>query len=124
MCKLVQLASGKYVADIKLDYILNIVKLASETENIDRVVLFGSATEERCKNESDIDIAVFGKMSKAKYLRSKEYDKFHTDVILYGGNFKQDYDILYFSEPAKNTGAVMDDIENGVEIYRRSTKCN
>lgn len=120
MCKLVQFAQGKYVADIKYDYIVNIAKLAAECKNIRRIMLFGSATEERCKKESDIDIAVFGEMSKPKYLRSKEHDKFHAGIILYGGNFEQDYDILYFSDQKESDDAIMADIANGVEIYRRA----
>ena len=119
MCKLVQFEQGKYVADIKYDYIRNIANLAAGCKNIKRIMLFGSATEERCKKESDIDIAVFGDMSKAKFLRSKEYDRFHTGIILYGGDFTQDYDILYFNDENGNGDAIMNDIAKGVEIYRR-----
>lgn len=120
MCKLVQFEQGKYVADIKYDYIRNIANLASECKSIRNIVLFGSATEERCQRESDIDIAVFGDVSKSKYLRSKEYDKFQTGLILYGGDFSQDYDILYFNNDNGNGDDIMIDIAEGVEIYRRA----
>jgi predicted nucleotidyltransferase len=83
-------------------------------------MLFGSSIEERCNENSDIDIAVFGDMQKVKYLRSKEYDRFHAGVVSYGGDFIQDYDILYFCNNKIYDDSIMDDILNGVEIYRRA----
>lgn len=54
MCALVELADGKYVAEIKHKYIVNIVKQAAKYKNIKRIMLFGSALEERCQDSSDI----------------------------------------------------------------------
>jgi predicted nucleotidyltransferase len=119
MCKLREYDKNKFVADIKYDYILNIAKQASECKNISKIMLFGSSIEERCNENSDIDIAVFGDMQKVKYLRSKEYDRFHAGVVSYGGDFIQDYDILYFCNNKIYDDSIMDDILNGVEIYRR-----
>ena len=65
MCKMIHYKDGKYIADIKHKYILNIVKLAELCENINRIMLFGSSLEERCTDESDIDIAVLGSNQKA-----------------------------------------------------------
>jgi hypothetical protein len=52
-------------------------------------------------------------------LKSKEYDRFHSGVVCYGGDFTQDYDILYFCEGKVCDDDIMDDILKGVEIYRR-----
>lgn len=120
MCLLKKYADGKFVADIKYDYIVNIANQASACKNISRIVLFGSAKEERCSSESDIDIAVFGDMSKAQFLRSKEYDAFHSGVVSYGGDFSQDYDIIYFCNGKSGNSGIMPDISEGVEIYRRA----
>ena len=60
MCKMVSYADGRYVADIKLPHINNITQEACKTKSINRIVLFGSSIEDRCTEQSDIDIAVFG----------------------------------------------------------------
>jgi predicted nucleotidyltransferase len=63
MCKLVDCHTNYgeicKVADIKANYISNIVNTAHICANIERIVLFGSALEERCKDISDIDILYF-----------------------------------------------------------------
>ena len=117
MCKLVQFKKDKYVADIKLHHILNIAKQAEKAKNIERIMLFGSAIEERCTKVSDIDIAVFGRKAKGKYLDSKEFMAFHDG--LYQFDWDQDYDVLYFQEGTHRDDSIMADISNGVEIYRR-----
>ena len=107
MCKMIHFKDGKYIADIKHKYILNIVKQAELCENICRIMLFGSSLEERCTDESDIDIAVFGKQSKNKYLQSKEFKSFQDQLFLYDLN--QDYDILYF-DSTKKLDNLMEDL--------------
>ena len=116
MCKLVDF-NGKLVADIKLKHIENIIKQAEKCNNISRIMLFGSSIEERCNDKSDIDIAVFGNLSKAKYLGTGEFRLFQDEIFLYDMN--QDYDILYFCEGKEYEDAIMADINNGTEIYRR-----
>lgn len=118
MCKMIHYKDGKYIADIKQKYIFNIVKQAELCENICRIMLFGSSLEERCTDESDIDIAVFGKQSKNKYLQSKEFKNFQDQLLLYDLN--QDYDILYFADNVQHNYLILQDINNGVEIYRRN----
>ena len=54
MCALVELSDGKCVAEIKHKYIENIIKQAAKCKNIKRIMLFGSAFEERCQDSSDI----------------------------------------------------------------------
>ena len=119
MCALIELADGKYVAEIKHKYIENIIKQAASCKNIKRIMLFGSALEERCRESSDIDIAVFGDYPKGKYLKSKEFRDFQRALFLYGDAFGQDYDILYFRDGVEYDDAIIKDIENGAEIYRR-----
>ena len=117
MCRMVSFEGDKKVADIKLRHIKNIAEQASTANNINRIVLFGSATEERCTERSDIDIAVFGYLSKAAYLRSKEFKQFQDRVFLF--DMDQDYDILYFSENKNNRDPILQNINMGTEIYRR-----
>ncbi len=118
MCKLVPFNNGKRVADIKLHHIENIVKQATNCKNINRIMLFGSSLEERCTDKSDIDIAVFGSMTKAAYLGTKEFKQFQDRLFLFDLN--QDYDILYFCDKQTHKDNILADINNGAEIYRRS----
>ena len=120
MCDLVKMDNGSYVADIKHKYILNIADQAKKCSNISRIVLFGSALETRCTEKSDIDIAVFGRKKQNVYLRSKEFKNFQRQLFSFGGDFRQDYDILYFCEEKDNNDAILDDIKDGAEIYRRA----
>ena len=117
MCKLVPYKDGQDVAEIKLKHIKNVSTQAEKCKNISRIMLFGSSVEERCTDRSDIDIAVFGKIPKAKYLASSEFRKFQDQLFLYDLN--QDYDILYFCEGQDYTDPIMTDIKRGTEIYRR-----
>ena len=117
MCKLVQFEENKYVADIKIRHIQNIVEQAKKTKYIDRIMLFGSSVEERCSEKSDIDIAVFGDKTKGRYIDSKEFRTFKDSLFKFDWN--QDYDVLYFQSGQKQTARIMDDISHGLEIYRR-----
>ena len=117
MCKLVSYADGKKVADIKLKHIKNITEQAEKTKNICRIVLFGSSIEERCTDDSDIDIAVFGNKTKGSYIDSKEFKEFKSSLFRF--DLDQDYDVLYFKENADCSDSIMNDINSGVEIFRR-----
>jgi predicted nucleotidyltransferase len=105
------------VADIRVKYISNIVNSAIICSDIERIVLFGSALEERCKNISDIDIAIFGDKTEYKFLRSKQFKEFEKQAYAFG-EF-QDYDVLYFQNGKKINGNIMDDINEGKVIYRK-----
>lgn len=120
MCKLVEMKVGNryiWIADIKKAYIENIVNSISKCKEIDKVVLFGSALEERCRDTSDVDIAVFGKHSKGEMFRMKSYNDFVDSVISFGE--LQDYDMLYFDSRKKYDGAIMTDIAAGEVLYER-----
>jgi predicted nucleotidyltransferase len=121
MCKLVDCHTNYgeiyKVADIKVNYITNIVNTAAICSDIERIVLFGSALEERCKNISDIDIAIFGDKTEYKFLRSKQFKEFEKQVYTFG-EF-QDYDVLYFQNGKKINANIINDINEGKVIYRK-----
>jgi predicted nucleotidyltransferase len=124
MCKLVDCHTNYgeiyKVADIKVNYISNIVNSATICSDIERIVLFGSALEERCKNISDIDIAIFGEKTEYKFLRSKQFKEFERQIYTFG-EF-QDYDVLYIQNGKKINCNIMDDINEGKVIYRKKVE--
>ena len=120
VCRLVRLESGHEVAEIKYPYIQNITEQAAACRNISRIVLFGSSTGERCREDSDIDIAVFGSLGKNRYLKSAEFRDFQRRLFAFDP--VQDYDILYFPEDCCDQSRIMQDIGKGAEIYRRAAQ--
>ena len=105
------------VADIKKDFILNIINSVRHCNAINKVVLFGSSTGNNCSEQSDIDIAVFGDKTRSKMLSSKDYRAF-VDAVC-GFELAQDYDILYFGSEKMQTPSIMKDISRGVVLYER-----
>ena len=121
MCKIVNFNIGGRIicaADIKKSYIKNIAEKASGCDLIEKVVLFGSATNENCTEDSDIDIAVFGGQSEARVLRSKSYKNFVRELFKY--DYSQDYDILYFDSSKDYNTLILNDISNGQILYEKS----
>ena len=121
MCKVVKMKIGDRtirVADIKKKYIENIVDAARECDYIDRVVLFGSSIESRCKEDSDIDLAVFGNVCMSRCLRSKKNLNFVSRLSEFD-NLLQRYDILYFRTGVKDKSPILNDISEGEVIYVR-----
>ena len=119
MCNLVKVQiDGKDIvlADIKKDCIHNIVDAAKKCKYINRIILFGSALEDRCTEESDVDIAVFGSLSKNKCLSTKEYKDFTRQLYSFD-DFNQTYDILYFKNDSKDDSFIRREIEKGAVIY-------
>lgn len=98
MCRLIMLQTNFQtevaVADVKKVYIENIIKSAEKCNKIDAIVLFGSSLEDRCKEESDIDIAVISKYTVSRLCQYKSFRDF-TDSM-YSIDMNQNYDILYF----------------------------
>ena len=126
MCKLVEVMTNDgrvcKVADIKKDYIVNIIQNADMCSAIDEIILFGSAIEERCTEESDIDIAIMGRKSRTQVLTSKSYRDFARRIYQFG-KF-QNYDLLYFRNDRKVKDHIFDDISRGEIIYRRKGEDN
>ena len=121
MCSVTEMKIGNrqiHVADIKQKYVTNIIDAARACNYIDKIVLFGSGTEERCTAESDIDLAIFGNQTKYKCLTSRKYRDFTEKLYSYD-NHNQAYDLLYFKTGGKYSGRIMDDIEKGQVLYDR-----
>ena len=119
MCKIVKLKLNDRevrVADIKKDCIRNIVDAARKCRYIDRIVLFGSSLEDRCTNDSDVDIAVFGSIPKTRCLTSKEYKEF-THQLYRFDDYSQSYDILYFKTGSSDNSFIRQEINKGAVIY-------
>ena len=118
MCKMRNLTQDVLVAEIKYDYIRNIIEQAKKCKNISKIILFGSSIEERCQKQSDIDIAVFGKKKASLYLKSAEFRNFNDNIFAFNNFDGQDYDILYFAEDTRDNSELMQNINRGTEIYR------
>lgn len=123
MCQVVDYQIGDRtvrVADIKTKYLDTIVDAAGGCKYIDRIVLFGSATQDRCKASSDIDLAIFGNQSKTKALTSKSYRNFARRLYEFDDH-NQAYDLLYFRTGSDHdvSSNLMKDILAGEVLYER-----
>ena len=125
MCKLSEINTNYgaiiNVADIKKASISNIIEAASVCDKIDYIYLFGSALENRCKEQSDIDIAIISNISRSKLFKNKSYDEFTTK--LYSKSLNQDYDILFFEsqEDLNNSNDLIckEILQKGQLLYKR-----
>lgn len=131
MAKLIKLCENNLisdikVADIKINEIKNIISNAKECKSIDYIILFGSSLEERCNEESDIDIAIISNITRSRLYRAKDYRDFLANVYKY--NLKQEYDIIQFNsfEDIKKHkyGVYLDIAEKGKIIYSRKPMNN
>ena len=107
-----------HMADIKQKYVANIIDAARKCDYIDKIILFDSALEERCRDGSDIDLAIFGNQPKGKCLDSKKFRRF-SDQLASFDDFNQAYDLLYFKTGKQKSGLIMDQIEKGEVLYER-----
>ena len=118
MCKVTGYNLGDrviHMAEIKQRYIPNIIDAARKCDYIDRVILFGSSLEERCQEQSDIDLAVFGNQPKGKCLTSKKYKDFY-DQLIWFDNLNQAYDVLYFKKSIRGRCFMKNRIPTGDEL--------
>lgn len=99
MCQLVSIDTNYgekiEVAEIKRNYIENIISSASQCKAISEIILFGSALEERCCEQSDIDIVIVSKYAINILCKNKGFSKFVEQI--YSLDFAQEYDRLYFN---------------------------
>ncbi len=122
MCKIVTMNIDNRmirVADIKTKYVENIIDAAKKCDIIDRIIMFGSSIEARCKEDSDIDLAIFGNQVRSRAMTSKKYERFARQLYSFN-DFDQDYDLLYFKSGVKDDSLIMKNIMNGEVLYERS----
>lgn len=121
MCKVITITVGDKtvnVAEIKTKYIQNIADAAADCDLIDKIILFGSSLSGSCKENSDIDLAVFGNQAKGRALTSTGYRKFLDRLSSYD-DYNQTYDVLYFKTGGNHKSFIMNDIEKGEVLYAR-----
>ena len=121
MCRVTEYSiDGRTIrmADIKQKYIPNIIDAAKKCDYIDRIILFGSALEERCEERSDIDLAIFGNQTKGRCLDSKKFRRFSDQLAMFD-DFNQTYDLLYFKTGKAYDGLIMDRIAEGEVLYEK-----
>lgn len=128
MCKLVGIDTNFdtriMFADIKTEYIVNILEKADICKDICSIYLFGSVLNEECKADSDIDILVVSDITRSRLYRTKNFKQFLMELHEKDDYFQQ-YDVICvhgMKELQKNRHRVMlyDDIlTNGRELYRR-----
>ena len=121
MCKMVSMTINNrsiMVADLKVDAINNAIDKISELKEISKAILFGSALEERCTEDSDIDIALFGEMTENRFFSRKDVSDFKY-ALAKGCGLREAYDILYFQNKDYDSDSlIMIEIrEKGQTIY-------
>jgi predicted nucleotidyltransferase len=125
MCKLVKITNSLgeqiEVAEIKADTIKKIIKIAKICDKIDYIYLFGSSVEERCTDESDIDLAIISNVSASKLCNRSSYREFKER--LYAIDRDQEYDRLQFNslKAMRNSKepVCLDIISKGKLLYQR-----
>lgn len=125
MCKLVKITNSLgdqiEVAEIKADTIKKIIKIAKICDKIDYIYLFGSSVEERCTDESDIDLAIISNVSASKLCNRSSYREFKER--LYAIDTDQEYDRLQFNslKAIRNSKepVCLDIISKGKLLYQR-----
>lgn len=126
MCRLVNIDtnfdSNIMVADIKAEYIANILEKAEICRNICSIYLFGSALNEECRETSDIDVLVVSDVTRSKLYKTKSFNQFLVKLHEKDG-YLQQYDVICvhgMKELEKNRGKFYHDVlANGKELYRR-----
>lgn len=112
------------VADIKKDVIENIIEAASVCTRICQIILFGSALESRCVDNSDIDILVVSDTTRSKLYRDKGYQEFLKRLHEKDG-YEQMYDVICVHgmeeiyKKQDSIGLFRDVIKCGQTLYRR-----
>jgi len=104
------------VSKFKSHIIPLIIDAAKKCKRIKKIILFGSSIREDCTEDSDIDIAVFGDLTKNKMLTTKEYNRF-TYSLLQLTEAAQEFDILYFDRRKENKSLIYKEVLKGEIIY-------
>ncbi len=128
MCKMVSIKTNFdteiQVADIKKDVIENIIKAASACTKICQIILFGSAIENRCQEDSDVDMLVVSETTRSRLYKDKGYQEF-LKKLHEKDEYEQRYDVICVHgmeelyQKQDSVGLFRDVIECGQTLYRR-----
>lgn len=128
MCRMVPVRTNFnteiQVADIKRDVIENIIEAASACKRICRIILFGSAIESRCQENSDVDMLVVSDINRSKLYKDKGYQEFLKRLHTKDG-YEQMYDVICVHgmeevyQKQESVGLFRDVLECGQTLYRR-----
>ena len=122
MCRLVpfktNIGTEVLVADIKLDFIKGLVESAKNVSSIEKIVLFGSSLRTDCREDSDVDFAIYANEDENSWLLSKDSELFVNDMS--GSvNYFQDYDMVYRDTSKVYSSLLNNEILRGEVIYER-----
>lgn len=128
MCKMVSIKTNFdteiQVADIKKDVIENIIKAASACTKICQIILFGSAIENRCQEDSDVDMLVVSEITRSRLYKDKGYQEF-LKRLHEKDEYEQRYDVICVHgmeelyQKQDSVGLFRDVLECGQTLYRR-----
>lgn len=128
MCQMVSIKTNFdteiQVADIKKDVIENIIKAASVCTKICQIILFGSAIENRCQEDSDVDMLVVSDITRSRLYKDKGYQEF-LKRLHEKDEYEQRYDVICVHgmeelyQKQDSVGLFRDVIEFGQTLYRR-----
>ena len=128
MCRLVCMNTNFnthiMVADIKAEYIQNILEKADICSNICSIYLFGSVLREDCSEDSDIDVLVVSDVARSKLYKTRGYKQFLRKLHDKDGYIQQ-YDVICvhgIQELEKNRHKIIlynDVLIYGRELYRK-----
>lgn len=129
MCRLIEINTNFntriMVAEMKAEYIANILEKAHICRNISNIFLFGSVLKIECTEGSDIDVLVVSDITRSRLYRTKSYQLFLMNLHE-KDNYYQQYDVICvhgFGELEKNRHKIMlynEVLTNGKELYRRN----
>lgn len=129
MCQLVNVKTNFdteiEVADVKQEVIQNIVEAAKTCSNILQIILFGSAIESRCTEESDVDLVVVSDVTRSRLYRNKNYQEF-LRRLHDKDDYTQQYDVICvhgldeMQREEENVILFKEVLQNGKTLYRRA----
>lgn len=128
MCQLISVKTNFNteieVADIKKDVIENIIKAAGVCTKICQIILFGSAIESRCTEDSDVDLLVISDTSRSRLYKDKGYREF-LKRLHDKDDYEQRYDVICVNGMEEvyrhrdTVGLFQDALNCGKTLYRR-----
>lgn len=120
MCNLVKVKTnyGKdvLVADIKKDFIEQVIVAAGKCPSIDKIIIFGSASRKNCREDSDVDIAVFTSLSRDEWFSLEDVSVFKHHLF---GFSDQEFDLIYRNSADDRDYLLNKNIHEGVMVYER-----